>query len=1701
MGANDVIQTISIGLGLDVSQLEAEARDGMARLDKVVPKRMERILTLRAKVDPGTAGIDQAVRQIEQRLNQNLKKALQLTPKFTVTSRAAGELRREIEAGLKGQPVRVPITVAKIDGRQMRQQILEAIGTPSIPFTWHWSGDAPPGGAIPAGGGGGRSGPPPRTGGGSGRGSPAPASPPPPAPPTAVAPAPLTAQPRQRTARGQTTPPTARSAAPAPAVAITAPTGAPPRLSIDELRARPGHQYTEEEKLAHLYERSLPIAQRREQTRGVRGARLGGIANATPADIAAIRRLSTPEEVARRQIYRARHEEMAQSMRRDLGKTRSKDADYVRAKQLVDALNSVQFDANGVPDVSRFSSLATNLFGSAGESLASGYWSLLMGDPQGAGIAGREANAAFRPLSGVNKAGKKMRRIADPGDKKGSEGGAQDVLVFSALAGAMTGEASIAADRNARVRKATRTGKSHTLGSGNVQAFAADDKYFAALRRAKPFLMQDGHEYGDLEGVTQKDVIPQRPDRETVEQRRQRLREDRALYTQRVAMAKSRGLTFRDFMSSPEGQRHIEENLRPGRRAGGGRVNRFNLDEMRAAQSGEAMIASSPRSPVTEAGGALQFLLRQTLDEGGAIRSGMTERSQMLNQIIEQQRGGWGGKRGGAYWVGEKGRKELFVPDESGYIIPDDIMAKIPKRAAGGRVDVMGKTGFISPSKATGFISGHGEITRVFVVNWPTGSPQAQTQAAAAPVASRRAPAAQGSVQAPQAAAPGAVPGLAAIPGAPGAQGMQVVSLRRSNAQMGQEARAQARDAAEIYANKLTAARTNISEALQLSPVRALSVAFGQIMQTAAGGRSGILERRDIAQAAANRAGREVSELQRYETGVFDLDVRMREAQSGRGIPTGIDPGAYMAEIQRSRDDQEAARQAQIPRVESAVSEAEEASKRVINKRQATRAQAVGAMGIAVGTIAFTALMQVAQVATALFGKALGDATDRLSGFAGTTARATEALAPSATAVMGSPRAGLAQQFARLGVSGSDFGQTSGMATRLAGAQNLMQVVDLMRSENRLRAAGNPNVVPGVGTGFNNGPLAGIGLGVIGQTPGSLEQLGGLVAGSGGGPLGGLPGPLGWLFGATAGLQDQASGRPLTSDPNTQAGAKAIAEQGRKLPIIGGFFDDWAKNLDKQNDAQAFLVDNLDQMNERIRRTMGGAGEFRQTSDQRLLDATVKAFKEAGNEFAGQQLAQSGVAVVGAGGSDATASLVNMIGKAALTLLPSREELVNMIRPQVSGQLGGIEVQGRRQRSELLPTQLALGLVRQPQLAPSQGIVPTGLGGTFGPTEIPASALQSMTRYTQLVDQAQGEVRGLATAGQDWLRTLPPAAQQAISSLKAISAEIAGLRAGAENIQLNFQFEQMNRQRELALRSTSDLVGMAGKEAEAVRMVVGFDAQRQPIYDTLVVRATELGRLQRQQLNLSREGQRIEFAQAQRQINFGLALAQIEVPGATPAEMASRVANAKILSEEAQQRLDRERNMFELSTQIQDIGISRDAQDTIKSLQELSQGQAVTIETQNIERAIGELQTAQGAIDAYVQSFVGEQQAVEQALIEAWLATETQMNSFQERYNSTIDASLSLLQAKYADLLLGTGTTTTPPIMGPNTPGAPPGWNQTPAGGSDLGATLPSMRGAGSLHIHFDGPVHVRDDSDLDAIARKVEQRMNGRAVLVGLGG
>ena len=271
----------------------------------------------------------------------------------------------------------------------------------------------------------------------------------------------------------------------------------------------------------------------------------------------------------------------------------------------------------------------------------------------------------------------------------------------------------------------------------------------------------------------------------------------------------------------------------------------------------------------------------------------------------------------------------------------------------------------------------------------------------------------------------------------------------------------------------------NISEALQKSPVRALSVAMGQIAQTVVGGRAGILERSARARALGRRAESAYGELSSAETTVAGLETRFEgrfetsNAAEIRKKLSAMPEGGEREQLEQDVSTLEEARRRATevkPVAEKRAAEAVRASETILTPGQQFRSQAVGLGGIVGGTVLFTAAMGAAQKGLELIGNIASDAHNSLSDFAFTARDTAKTLGDAVRSASGDIEGAFAGYAASTGLAaGIDISAAQEQAGIRGGAAALQQQRDLLRTQDFY--ANNAGPTPGLGIGFGDGLL------------------------------------------------------------------------------------------------------------------------------------------------------------------------------------------------------------------------------------------------------------------------------------------------------------------------------------------------------------------------------------------------------------------------------------------------------------------------------------------------------------------------------------------------------------------------------------------------------------------------------------------------------
>lgn len=960
----------------------------------------------------------------------------------------------------------------------------------------------------------------------------------------------------------------------------------------------------------------------------------------------------------------------------------------------------------------------------------------------------------------------------------------------------------------------------------------------------------------------------------------------------------------------------------------------------------------------------------------------------------------------------------------------------------------------------------------------------------------------------------------------------------------------------ESMRDTLAGLSSDISEKMQMAPVRALSVSLGQIMQTAAGGRGGILERAGRAREMTSRAQKAVTKYEAAQQKSREAIMRHGEVLAGT---VGAGPGdmfktqdekdAALAKARAERSDAFQARMYQKGVVEQRTTKASEAVSSILNKRQMVQAQAAGTIGIVGGTMAFSAAMAVAQMAAEQLGKAMEQGVDRVLGFAQTAAKASAQLAQSIQGSGGNMGA-LHAQAGQVGAVGN-FGALSVMAGREAALQNMKASIDLYRSNRWARDngfTGQTGSVRGIGNNMGNGVLPGTFLDWINSTPGALEQFQGALpqADLTGRNLSGffeLPN-ADVLAGTSSGGVDpvrqlQYWGEDLFGDPKTKAQNLA----NMRSPM---FTETQVKDI----------KDAGDRFNETV--VKAGTQFGKMVYDPKNTEALKnwsKALQAAGmDRVKADKMAASGLYGVDASGKAITSDIgVNRLFGGFLQgqMMPTASEMFEGNRRNLQAQIGQMYNQQAIQQQFTIPAQFAQQMLGNPLPTSSGvGIIPTG--GTIDPTNA-----AMFKQYGPQIDAARGELGKLRDAGYEAMKALAPTDQQRAQLMSLVEGKggIKDLAAQAQKLseanigaQLALGEAQYARQIYLAKRSLGDALGLEGKKTALV--------------NGQVVAATRLGELQRQQVMVSRQSEQLSLAMNQRQLNFAIALSRINTPGSTPIERATRAREQDLLNRDQQRQQDYAEKGFSLGKQIQNIEFSRSTQDQIKELGLIMQGHTVDIQIRNTQPIID----ANNQLISYKQNLVSSitetgnsmKELRTTALAEVQAAT----GDFTEETAKMVDKQVSDMSTKWKGFFAGltagggTGTGTGTMNQGPNGPKpgdqaytvsldttkttiqadsvtvAAPGPSPTPhaAGtvfdtrgkydmtvgeaGTEHVAVLRNPRrmpwtqmvggggggGGASVTVNMNGPWHVRNDGDIDmladSVARRVEDRLNRRAAV-----
>lgn len=1008
---------------------------------------------------------------------------------------------------------------------------------------------------------------------------------------------------------------------------------------------------------------------------------------------------------------------------------------------------------------------------------------------------------------------------------------------------------------------------------------------------------------------------------------------------------------------------------------------------------------------------------------------------------------GMSGSRGGVRSVtevGERGR-ELIVQGHNGEseVIPTHKVESwkasfMQGRAEGGAafpygrgINIRGVSGTSlgarmeeGSARAVGAgLATSANVVRVAVVNFPPFLENAQNFAQGFAQAAAKANPAQGQAN----AGPAAGPAESSRSGQPGVN--EAVASGRARGSGNPQERVEARRAAAANVldlqEQLGNVRAGISGSLQEVPVRALSVAFGQIAQQMIGGRGEILSRARKAQRFAGEAGQEVGELERLEQERQRMIIQNRDIDRGISDLSPEDAAATRARNLERIPLFDTAIEEQRGVAQGAVDAARREEKGILTRGQQVKAQAVGLGGIIAGTATFSAAITAFSFATQAAQTALDPLVQSLMGFPRAVNEAQAAVRDAITGMRGQARAGTAAGVAPSGISAAFLDANPAIqqaATNRAAQVASQQALGLTRAGRR---TGNEGLFEGTGGLFGTNILT-------------------------------------EMFGGQSGFLQDVTKR--LGAGQTQ-GDQALMTAAKVLPFVGPAVSAIEKLSASQNTPVTGeeRIQVIADLNKNLKSAAEYAGDVSQAfsyipdASKELRDAMIasaEATGDAGAKARAQELSRLGVAVTGPGGRALAGTQFEQFAQQAARgqLIQDPELLLRAGEPQRRAEAFAMRRQAEFQRREDLPAAFALQRLASP--APrfgstfsTEGI----LGGARDPEG--QKTLDNIAKYTQLSAEADLENTKYQQQGMKALESIvaridrptldggppmiasgrgtrPPTApgrpgqsrpgvgpaltefRGIVSEIGEIGSQIQSIQEGINLRQTNLQVKEYNNSIRITQRSLADArdlwAAINGNASDTLGGLQGQNILLERQNQLLSRRAQRLGfrseALGFKQSELQQQAQQMQFELQQRQINFSTAVAGFTAPGLTPEERSARINEAKIEAEYAQQQLDiqikiaamaREqlkiakeqasinKAQFANSNQIADnqfaiqrIEAQRAITDLSAQLALLQEGRSVTIDTAAAEAAIARLQKRQQALIEQAQSYVEQGQQV-----------------------------------------------------------------------------------------------------------------------------
>jgi phosphotransferase system HPr-like phosphotransfer protein len=920
----------------------------------------------------------------------------------------------------------------------------------------------------------------------------------------------------------------------------------------------------------------------------------------------------------------------------------------------------------------------------------------------------------------------------------------------------------------------------------------------------------------------------------------------------------------------------------------------------------------------------------------------------------------------GGYIVGERG-PELFVPKSLESVIPPDVMARLPKKADGGIVEIGKKPfsyfappedGWIIPNHLRNRIP-HAEGGADFSTRGPGGRFTGSRR--------RRPPY-------------GVAAGEETSPRGPDQYPRSQVEAQMA-AQAAAETAASAQEIRPRTPYVLPSEIHAASDALRRAPGSyGLTGGRSSIRSAAANIGSFFLGNRQATEQArleAQRQRRDLTGLEgeqgRLEGARFQSEAHLHHLRDTQEVtPEGPEYDALTKRVdlaskafQRDTD----AVAANAKRIEHHTQLTEEAERKA---QPGGRNIAQNLFGIGAGVAGY----QIAQQGiSAVLDAALPAAEkwiDMMTGFHSTASRVTTDIAKQTEALHGNADEALASAAATANLSSATLDYLSAnLKTTVsvkAGAQAQQQAEDLFRAAYGVQQGKPPEGLYGGYGGIGGSSLF---ANQLGGGPGFTEQVyGGLEAIQSKAPKSNLLDNLstGLTFATDTGVRNSVLNAQKEQGGGLLAGAgDALGLLGDAANLnVGGFTSriTGQANTGSPIDIGGLIGDiaglNFGGIQSRVAASAGqpvAAGPYDATAGlspqqvsattarmkeltsaaQRGASAVADSLQDVTYSFAKspQELKQAADAAAAAGDLQGYAGImqtgvVARVGGQVVNEkqyqkvaeqtavgagIPDIQTLAAANAQQLRAQLATNAANVAIQTGVRVPAQLGMQLAANPLINPAAGVLPSpGSGVSSGFSSGASSDINSsLARANEL----QGQLNKQADAGLKIAHDTVAANggnvkvfDDAMTSVKAFGTEIAGLQTQIDFTQSTLSAKQFANQMFFLNRQLSDAQGLAGQAGGA----------------------NNLGALQRQSFMIGREQQSLGMGLQQRQITTAVAVAGFQAPGESPEERYARREEALAQAKIQQRQLNLNRQQFGVQGQIFNVSAQRGVGDAQRGI-------------------------------------------------------------------------------------------------------------------------------------------------------------------------